>query len=79
MDTIAGKEQVRSLTEKAEAAAAAIRTTTIAASGAYASFTQLEQQVARLKELRKGLKELRNQIWSSFGMNTKLLRSIGRH
>jgi AAA domain len=58
MDTIAGKEQVRSLTEKAEAAAAAIRNDHDRASSAYASFTQLEQQVARLKELRKGLMEL---------------------
>ena len=58
MDTIAGKEQVRSLTEKAEAAAAAIRNDHDRASSAYASFSQLEQQVARLKELRKGLKEL---------------------
>ena len=58
MDTISGKEQVRALTEKAEAAAAAIRNDHERASSAYAAFRNLEQQVARLKELRQGLKEL---------------------
>jgi len=58
MNTIAGKEQVRSLTEKAEAAAATIRNDHERASNAYASFRKLEQQVARLRELRQGLKEL---------------------
>jgi ABC-type lipoprotein export system ATPase subunit len=58
MDTISGKEQVRSLTEKAEAAAATIRNDHERASSAYAAFRQLEQKVARLKELRQGLKEL---------------------
>lgn len=58
MDTIAGKEQVRALTEQAEIAAVGIKNDHERAASAYASFTQLEQQVARLKELRKGLKEL---------------------
>jgi hypothetical protein len=58
MDTISGKEQVRSLTEKAEATAGAIRYDHERASSAYAAFRNLEQQVARLKELRQGLREL---------------------
>ena len=58
MDTIAGKEQVRALTEHAKIAAAGIKNEHERAASAYASFTQLEQQVTRLKELRKGLKEL---------------------
>lgn len=58
MNTIAGKEQVRSLTEKAEAAAANIRNDHERASNAYAAFRKLEQQVARLRELRHGLKDL---------------------
>ncbi len=58
MDAISGKEQVRSLTEMAEAAAAAIRNDHEKASNAYAAFRQLEQQVSRLVELRKGLQEL---------------------
>jgi DNA repair exonuclease SbcCD ATPase subunit len=58
MDTIAGKERVRTLTEQAEAAAAGIKNDHERAASAYSSFTQLEQQVARLKELRRGLKEL---------------------
>lgn len=58
MDTIAGKEQVRAFTEQAEAAAAGIKNDHERAASAYHSFTQLEQQVARLKELRRGLKEL---------------------
>lgn len=58
MDTIAGKEQVRAFTEQAEVAAAGIKNDHERAASAYSSFTQLEQQVARLKELRRGLKEL---------------------
>jgi energy-coupling factor transporter ATP-binding protein EcfA2 len=58
MDTISGKEQVRTLTEKAEGAAASIRTDHERASAAYSLFRQLESQVDRLKELRKGLQDL---------------------
>lgn len=58
MDTIAGKEKVRAYTEQAEVSAAGIKNDHERAASVYSSFTQLEQQVARLKELRRGLKEL---------------------
>lgn len=58
MDSIAGKEQVRTFTEQAQVAAAGIKNDHERAASAYTSFTQLEQQVERLKELRRGLKEL---------------------
>jgi DNA repair exonuclease SbcCD ATPase subunit len=59
MDSIAGKEQVRSLTEEAEVLCTSIRSQHERAANVYATYKQLEQQVARLKELRKGLQELR--------------------
>lgn len=58
MDSIAGKERVRSLTERAQANAAAIRNDHERAANAYTSFRQVEQEVNRLKELRRGLQAL---------------------
>jgi DNA repair exonuclease SbcCD ATPase subunit len=86
MDTIAGKEQVRTFTEHAEVAAAGIKNDHERAASAYSSFTQLEQQVARLKELRRGLKELtdsnlielRNQYQSATEHRETLRTTLAR-
>ncbi len=78
MDTIAGKEQVRTLTEQAEIAAAGIKNDHERAASAYASFTQLEQQATRLKELRKGLKELTDSNLIELRNHTKLRQNIGK-
>jgi hypothetical protein len=85
MDTIAGKEQVRTFTEQAEVAAAGIKNDHERAASAYSSFTQLEQ-VARLKELRRGLKELtdsnlielRNQYQSATEHRETLRTTLAR-
>jgi len=86
IDTVAVREQVRFLTEKAEAAAASIRSDHERAANAYAAFRNLERQVARLKELRQGLKELtdanlielRNQYQSATEHREALRATLAR-
>ncbi len=86
MDSIAGKEQVRAYTEQAEVMAAGIKNDHERAASVYSSFTQLEQQVARLKELRRGLKELtdsnlielRNQFQSATEHRETLRLALAR-
>lgn len=58
LDTIAGRDQTRSLYEEAGVATKQIRHLHEVASNRYATFRSLHDQVGRLEELRKGLKEL---------------------
>lgn len=58
MDNIAGRDQIQSLTMEAEALCASIRNHHERAANLYGTYKQLDQQVLRLKELRKGLQEL---------------------
>jgi DNA repair ATPase RecN len=58
MDTIAGKARIRGLEEDAKAIATQIRDRHSLTSQRYAVYRELDRQVVRLRELRKGLKAL---------------------
>lgn len=58
MDTIAGKARIRALEEEAKAIATQIRERHTHASQRYGLYRDLDQQVSRLEELRKGLQLL---------------------
>ena len=60
LDTISGREQVRSLTEEATELAKQVRQKHEQAANKYANFRNLHERVTRLDELRKGLEELKD-------------------
>lgn len=58
LDTIAGREQMRSLYEAADVAAKQVRHLHEVASTKYSTYRALHDQVVRLEELRRGFQEL---------------------
>lgn len=60
LDTIAGREQIRRLREKADTDAKQVEYLHEQLSGRYAAFRSLDDQVRRLRDLRAGLQELRD-------------------
>jgi energy-coupling factor transporter ATP-binding protein EcfA2 len=58
LDTIAGRDQIRSLREEAQVVAKQIRYLHEVASLKYSTYRSLHDQARRLEELRKGLQEL---------------------
>ena len=58
LDTIAGREQIRQLQEKADSSANEVKYLHEQLTGRYSSFLSLHKQVRRLRDLRAGLQEL---------------------
>lgn len=58
LDTIAGRERIRQLQEKAETGANQVRLLHAQASSRYSTYKSLSEQVKRLEDLRSGLTEL---------------------
>ena len=60
LDTIAGREQIRRLREKADTDAKQVGYLHEQLAGRYATFLSLDEQVSRLRDLRAGLQELKD-------------------
>jgi energy-coupling factor transporter ATP-binding protein EcfA2 len=86
MDTIAGKAQIRALEEDAKAIATRIRDRHALTSQRYSVYRDLDRQVGRLKELRKGLQALtdanltalRDSYQSATDQRQALVRAVER-
>jgi hypothetical protein len=86
MDTIAGKARIRSIEEEAKTIATQIRERHTHTSQRYGIYRDLDQQVSRLQELRKGLQQLtdanlialRDQYQTATDQREALNRTIAR-
>jgi len=60
LDTIAGREEIRAIQERIDIAVKRVRLLHTDASSKYSAYREVERQVARLDELRRGLQSLKD-------------------